>query len=80
MSPTSFRHVGLTVSDLDRFLLFWRDGLGLEVACSQEIEGGYVAVVTGETEAHVRQAHLRFPNEEAANVELLQYLSLSGGR
>ena len=40
-------HVGITVSDLDRSLAFYRDLLGMEVVFTQEKEGGYLAEIVG---------------------------------
>jgi catechol 2,3-dioxygenase-like lactoylglutathione lyase family enzyme len=72
---TRIHHTGLTVSDLDRSLRFWRDALGMEVVMRQEKEGGYLARVVSEPEAHVRMAHLVFPGTEGPRVELFQYLA-----
>lgn len=68
-----FRHVGLTVAHLDRSLHFWADGLGLELVAKQEQDRGYIEAITQEHEAHVVQAHLRFPGSDDF-IELLQYL------
>jgi catechol 2,3-dioxygenase-like lactoylglutathione lyase family enzyme len=72
-----FHHAGLTVSDLERSLNFWRDGLGLEVLLMQEKRGGYIEAITGEPGASVRQAHLQDPGSRV-RVELLQYLAPPG--
>jgi catechol 2,3-dioxygenase-like lactoylglutathione lyase family enzyme len=34
------RHTGLTISDLDRSLRFWRDAMGMRVLFEQEKAGG----------------------------------------
>lgn len=75
---TRIHHTGLTVSDLERSLIFWRDGLGLEVVMQQEKAGGYLETVVGESGAHVAMAHLVFPGTEGPRVELFQYLSPVG--
>jgi lactoylglutathione lyase len=72
-------HTGLTVSDLDRSLRFWRDGLGLVEAFSQEKQGGYLAAIVGEPEAHVRMTQLEFPGG-GHRLELFQYLAPPGGQ
>lgn len=73
----SFRHVGLTVADIERSLRFWRDALGLELVVRQEQAGGYLERITRETGAHAVQAHLRFPGSEIF-VELLRYVAPEG--
>jgi catechol 2,3-dioxygenase-like lactoylglutathione lyase family enzyme len=70
-------HVGLTVSDIERSLTFWKEGLGLELIVRQEKRGGYMETVTGVPDAHVLQAHLQFPGA-TTRVELLQYLEPEG--
>ncbi len=75
---TRIHHTGLTVSDMDRSLGFWRDALGMEVVMQQEKKGGYLAQVVGEEEAHVRMAHLAFPDTDGPRVELVQYLAPVG--
>lgn len=70
---TSLLHTGLTVSDLDRSLAFYRDTLGMETVFEQEKEGGYLAAIVGYPGAHVRMAHLAFPGD-GHRLELFQYL------
>ena len=66
-------HTGLTVSDLDRSLRFWRDGLGMEVVMRQDKRGGYLEAIVGEPGADVRMAHLAFP-EGGHRIELFEYV------
>ena len=75
---SSIHHTGLTVSDLDRALAFWRDALGMEVVMEQEKQGGYLERIVREPGAHVRMAHLAFPGE-GTRVELFEYLAPEGG-
>jgi glyoxylase I family protein len=72
-------HTGLTVSDLERSLLFWRDAMGMEELFQQEKEGGYLEAIVGEPGAHVRMAHLAFGGE-GPRIELFQYLAPIGGQ
>lgn len=72
----SINHTGLTVSDLDRALSFYRDALGLEVVMQQEKQGGYLAAITGYPGAHVRMAHLATP--DGGRLELFEYLQPEG--
>jgi catechol 2,3-dioxygenase-like lactoylglutathione lyase family enzyme len=73
---TSINHTGLTVSDLDGALSFYRDALGLEVIMQQEKEGGYLAAITGYPRAHVRMAHLATP--DGGRLELFEYVEPQG--
>lgn len=68
----SIDHTGLTVSDLDRALGFYRDVLGLELVMQQEKAGGYLAAITGYPGAHVRMAHLTTPG--GGRLELFEYV------
>jgi catechol 2,3-dioxygenase-like lactoylglutathione lyase family enzyme len=73
---TSVNHVGLTVSNLDRAVAFYRDVLGLKVVMQQEKQGGYLEAITGYPGAHVRMAHLTAPG--GGRLELFQYLEPRG--
>ena len=72
-------HTGLTVSDLQRSLQFWRDALGMEVLFEQEKVGGYIEAIVGEPGAHVRMAHLAFGGD-GTRIELFEYVAPTGGR
>lgn len=72
-------HTGLTVSDLERSLRFWRDAMGMEVLFQQEVADGYLEAIVGEPGAHVRMAHLAFGGQ-GPRIELFQYLAPSGGQ
>lgn len=72
-------HAGMTVSDLDRALAFWRDALGMETVVDQESRGGYFEAIVGERDVVVRTHHLAFGGQ-GARVELFQFLSPRGGR
>jgi catechol 2,3-dioxygenase-like lactoylglutathione lyase family enzyme len=66
-------HTGLTVSDLDRSIAFYRDALGFEVVLTQEKQGGYLGAIVGYPDAHVRMAHLELPGSPH-RIELFEYL------
>jgi catechol 2,3-dioxygenase-like lactoylglutathione lyase family enzyme len=72
-------HTGLTVSDLQRSLRFWRDAMGMQVLFEQEKVGGYIEEIVGEPGAHVKMAHLAFGGE-GVRIELFEYVAPSGGR
>ena len=70
-------HTGLTVSDLDRSVAFYRDLLGLELVSQWDSEQPYLRTVVGYPDASLRIALLRIPRGSAAasghHVELLEY-------
>jgi catechol 2,3-dioxygenase-like lactoylglutathione lyase family enzyme len=72
-------HTGLTVSNLETSLGFYRDLLGCEVLATQEKQGGYLAAIVGYPDTHVRMAHLRAP-ESVHVIELFEYLAPKPGR
>ena len=76
--PT-LHHAGMTVSDLDRALGFWRDALGMETVVDQESRGGYFEAIVGEHDVVVRTHHLAFGGQ-GARVELFEFVSPSGGQ
>ena len=76
---SAIHHTGLTISDLERSLAFWRDGLGMQVVMAQEKQGGYIEGATREAGAHVRMAHVAF-TPDGPRIELFQYLAPAGGQ
>jgi catechol 2,3-dioxygenase-like lactoylglutathione lyase family enzyme len=70
-------HAGVTVSDLDRALTFYRDLLGLEVLVIAERTDETIGQIVGYPGARIRLAFLGVPGE-SARVELLQYLEPTG--
>lgn len=72
-------HTGLTISDLERSLRFWRDAMGMTVVVEQEKSGGYIEAIVGEPGAHVRMVHLAFDGE-GPRIELFEYVAPAAGR
>ena len=70
-SISGFFHGGVTVSDMDRSLGFYRDGLGLEIEFDKIVDGPYLPVVLGLDFSHIRAVYLRIPG--GGFVELLEY-------
>jgi len=68
---TGFFHAGVTVSDMDRALTFYRDTLGLEVAFDTVIDGPYLPVLLGLDFTDIRAACLAIPG--GGFLELLEY-------
>ncbi len=73
-SVTGFFHGGITVSDMDRSLAFYREGLGLEQAFDRILDGPYLPVVLGLEFTHIRAVYLHIPG--GGFVELLEYVGI----
>jgi glyoxylase I family protein len=78
MSDTPFRivaadHTGITVSNLERSLAFWRDVLGLEFSHDAHQTGERVEQITGVKGAELKLAVLKTPTGH--KIELLEYLA-----
>lgn len=69
---TAVAHTGLTVSDIDRAIAFYRDVLGFEVGDKLECQGPIYGAVTGVADAAMVIAYVRAPGH---TLELLQYTS-----
>jgi catechol 2,3-dioxygenase-like lactoylglutathione lyase family enzyme len=83
MAVAGIFHTGLTVSDLDRSIAFYRDLLGLEVVAQWDSSQTYLRTVVGYPDAELRIALLRLPGRgEGAghHVELLEYRRPRGAR
>jgi catechol 2,3-dioxygenase-like lactoylglutathione lyase family enzyme len=63
-------HTGITVSDLERSLVFWRDVLGFELSHYAHQTGELAAEITGVPGAEILIAVLKAPGHK---IELLQY-------
>ena len=70
-------HTGLTVSDLDRSVAFYRDVLGLELVNQWDSAQPYLRTVVGYPDAELRIALLRVPAQPGGvsghHIELLEY-------
>ena len=78
MSETAFRiivadHTGITVSNLERSLAFWRDVLGFEISHAAHQKGKMAQEITGVEGAEIKLAVLRVPGGH--KIELLEYLA-----
>jgi len=69
---TAVAHTGLTVSDIDRTIAFYRDVLGFVVTDKLECHGPIYGEVTGVPGAGMVIAYVRAPGH---TLELLQYTS-----
>ena len=83
MGVSGILHTGLTVSDLDRSVVFYRDLLGLELIAQWDSSQPYLRTVVGFPDGELRIALLRLPGEAGAaghHLELLEYRVPRGAR
>ena len=78
MSENVFRilaadHTGITVSNLERSLAFWRDVLGFEFSHTAHQKGELAQEITGVEGAEIKLAVLKTPSGH--KIELLEYLA-----
>src|SRR2546429_5134264 len=66
-------HTGITVSNLERSLAFWRDVLGFEFSHSAHQAGEMVEQITGVKGAELKLAVVKAPGGH--KIELLEYLA-----
>jgi catechol 2,3-dioxygenase-like lactoylglutathione lyase family enzyme len=66
-------HTGITVSNLERSLEFWRDLLGFELSHTAHQTGELAKEITGVAGAELKLAVLRTPGGH--KIELLEYLA-----
>src|SRR5437868_13503399 len=66
-------HTGITVSNLERSLAFWRDVLGFEFSHSAHQTGERVEQITGVKGAELKLAVVKAPGGH--KIELLEYLA-----
>ena len=66
-------HTGITVSNLESALTFWRDILGLELSHTAHQTGEMAAEITGIAGAEIRLAVVKAPGGH--KIELLEYLA-----
>jgi catechol 2,3-dioxygenase-like lactoylglutathione lyase family enzyme len=65
--------VGLTVSDIERSIRFYRDLLGMTVVRRREIDEGYVAQQTGYSGVQLSAASLTAADGSSQSLEIVQY-------
>jgi len=78
VSKTGFRiiaadHTGITVSNLQKSLEFWRDVLGFEFSHTAHQTGEMAKEITGVADAEIKLAVLKAPGGH--KIELLEYLA-----
>ncbi len=70
------QHFGLTVSNLDEALHFFRDMLGLEATEARETSGERPEIILGIKGASLRLAIVKVP--DGNNIEVIEYLNPRG--
>jgi catechol 2,3-dioxygenase-like lactoylglutathione lyase family enzyme len=68
-------HTGITVSNLERSLAFWRDVLGLKLSHTAHQTGELAREITGVSGSEIKLAVLKTPGGH--KIELLEYLAPS---
>jgi catechol 2,3-dioxygenase-like lactoylglutathione lyase family enzyme len=66
-------HTGITVSNLERSLTFWRDVLGFDFSHTAHQTGALAAEITGVEGAEIKLAVVKAPGGH--KIELLEYLA-----
>jgi glyoxylase I family protein len=66
-------HTGITVSNLERSLAFWRDVLGFELSHTAHQTGDMASEITGVAGAEIKLAVVKVPGGH--KIELLEYLA-----
>jgi catechol 2,3-dioxygenase-like lactoylglutathione lyase family enzyme len=66
-------HTGITVSNLERALAFWRDVLGFELSHTAHQTGEMASEITGVAGAEIKLAVVKAPGGH--KIELLEYLA-----
>ena len=72
-------HIGLTVSDIERSIAFYRDTLGLElVGRRPRVTAGYVSQQTGYDGVELNVASFRVHANSRQSIEMVQYMNHAG--
>jgi catechol 2,3-dioxygenase-like lactoylglutathione lyase family enzyme len=75
----SLHHIGLTVSDIERSIVFYRDFLGMALVRRRpQVDNDYVALQTGYPGVVLNVASLKVTPESAQSLELVQYMKHVG--
>jgi catechol 2,3-dioxygenase-like lactoylglutathione lyase family enzyme len=78
MHLSGIHHVGLTVSDIERSIRFYRDALGLTLVRRRRTAAGYIGRQTGCPGAELEVASFQVRSGGGPSLELVQYVSHSG--
>lgn len=79
---TKFWHAGLVVSDLQRSIEFYTEGLGLNLIAAPEVAGPGVSRLVGYEKAHLKEAFLGVAEQRTVmgcpTLVLIQYVNPQG--
>ena len=76
---TNVHHLGMTVSDIDRSIMFYRDTLGMTLTGRRPcVEGEYVAKQTGYAGVKLSVASFRVRPDSPNSLEIVEYLNHTG--
>lgn len=72
-------HIGLTVSDIERSIIFYRDVLGMTLVRRRpHVDSNYVAEQTGYPGLMLSAASLKVSHDSRPSLELVQYMNQAG--
>ena len=72
-------HLGITVSDIERSISFYRDTLGMElIGRRAKVAADYVAQQTGYADVELSVASFRVSPDSRQSLEVVQYLNHTG--
>jgi len=78
-SLTDLHHLGLTVADIERSIVFYRDVLGIELLRRRpSVTADYVAKQTGYDSVELNVASFRVSPTSSQSLEVVQYMSNAG--
>ena len=76
---TDMHHVGLTVSDIERSIVFYRDVLGMTLVRRRpKVDADYVGQQTGYSGVALSVASFQVSQESKQTLEVVQYLNQGG--
>jgi catechol 2,3-dioxygenase-like lactoylglutathione lyase family enzyme len=75
---SGFHHLGLTVRDIERSIVFYRDVLGMELLRRRETDADYIGLQTGYRGVRLAAASFRPTPDSPQSMEVVQYLTHAG--
>ncbi len=75
---TGVHHVGLTVRDIERSIVFYRDTMGMVLIRRRETDADYIGQQTGYPGVRLAAASFRPAPDSAQSLEVVQYLTYAG--
>ena len=72
---SDLHHIGLTVADIERSVVFYRDLLGMVLVRRREADADYIAKQTGFPRARLAVASFKVSADSRQSLEIIQYCS-----